>query len=199
MGHGLLCVCPQLECEEHGIHCQQYETQPSGHLEEIIELFADRCFRIRVPSLIDNGLRARIGVVVRRGEDDRGEGDTEQRDVHLRSDNTVELFVETKTTGKVRHSEDEQDIGEDRPDHTGLHNVDVTLDESKDGDQKLNSVTAVSTNFDQSWRNTHPNVALSSPPQASPTRWASSSVANDRPPARGIIARRDVTKMTVGD
>jgi hypothetical protein len=41
---------------------------------------------------------------------------------------------------------------------------------------------------------TLPKVALRRPPQASPSRAASSSVAKLSPPARGIIARSETTK-----
>jgi len=44
-----------------------------------------------------------------------------------------------------------------------------------------------------------PNVALRSPPNASPTRRASSSVANPRRAAKGTMAKKEQTKMTVED
>jgi hypothetical protein len=61
--------------------------------------------------------------------------------VHLGTGKSVELLVESKTTGKVTHTEYEQDVGEDGSDHTGLYNIDISLDQCEDSNQKLDYVT----------------------------------------------------------
>ena len=55
--------------------------------------------------------------------------------MHLGTGEGVELLVESETTGKVTHAEYEQDVGEDRSDHTGLYDIDISLDQCEDGDQ----------------------------------------------------------------
>ena len=61
--------------------------------------------------------------------------------MHLSSGQSVELFVESKTTSEVTHTQYQQDVGEDTSDHTGLNDIDITLDQCDDGNQQLNNVT----------------------------------------------------------
>ena len=62
--------------------------------------------------------------------------------MHLGPGKSVELLVESETTGKVTHTEYEQDVGEDGSDHTGLNDIDISLDQCEDSNQKLDHVTA---------------------------------------------------------
>jgi len=61
--------------------------------------------------------------------------------MHLSSGQSVELFVEPETSSKVAHTQYQQDVGEDTSDHTGLDDIDITLDQCDDGNQQLNNVT----------------------------------------------------------
>lgn len=61
--------------------------------------------------------------------------------MHLSANDTIQLLVESETTGKVTHTEDEQYVGEDTTDHGGLDNVEFTLDQSENGDEQLDGVT----------------------------------------------------------
>lgn len=52
--------------------------------------------------------------------------------MHLGTGKSVELLVESETTSKVTHTEYEQDVGEDGSDHTGLYDIDISLDQGED-------------------------------------------------------------------
>ena len=61
--------------------------------------------------------------------------------MHLGSDDSVFLLVESKSTGEVTHTEDKQDVGEDTADHTGLYDVDLAFDEGENSYEKLDGIT----------------------------------------------------------
>jgi hypothetical protein len=67
--------------------------------------------------------------------------ETEERDVHLRTGESIQLLVESKTTSKVTHSEHQQDVTEDTSNHTGLYDIDISLDQCDDGDEQLDHIT----------------------------------------------------------
>lgn len=61
--------------------------------------------------------------------------------MHLRADQGVQLLVESETTGKVTHTQDEKNVTEDGTNHTGLDDIDVSFDKSEDSDEQLDDVT----------------------------------------------------------
>jgi len=118
--------------------------------------------------------------------------------VHLSTGESVELLMEPETTGKVTHTKDEQNVGEYGSDHTGLYDIDISLDQCEDGDQQLDHVT-VDQPSDKKEGRTYPKVAFKRPPHASPNRKATSSVANAKPPASGSTLNRQAMNTTTSD
>lgn len=78
-------VGPQLEHEEHAIHREEDEGETSRHLEEIVEFRSFRGCGSRSNSLADDILGRGVGIMVRRGEHNRGE----LREVSIRPCDTV--------------------------------------------------------------------------------------------------------------
>lgn len=107
--------------------------------------------------------------------------------------------MESETTSEVAHTQYQQDVGEDTSDHTGLDDIDITLDQCDDGNQQFDDVTEWSDSVEESKSKAYPNVAFNKPPHASPSRKATSSVAKANPPASGRTLNRQATKMTTSD
>lgn len=118
--------------------------------------------------------------------------------MHLGTGEGVELLVESETTSKVTHTEYQQNVGEDGSDHTGLDDIDISLDQCENGDQQLDHVTEGQPR-DKDHGTTYPKVAFKRPPHASPNRSATSSVAKASPPASGSTLNRQAMNTTTSD
>lgn len=79
--------------------------------------------------------------MISRRKDNCDERDAEEGNVHLSTVLSVELLVETQTTGKVTHAEHEKGVAEYRTNHTRLDEVYLALAKGEDGDQQLDGVT----------------------------------------------------------
>lgn len=118
--------------------------------------------------------------------------------IQLSRPDTVALLVEAQPSRKVAHAEHQQAVGEDRAEHGRLDNAQLSLDQRKDGDDQFHGVSeggveetcgtgqcqsASRIPAETGARTQHRATLLLMsnlflPPRVSPTRRASSSVAN---------------------
>lgn len=93
-------------------------------------------FAIRV------GTERTTGPVVECSWDDQtGDGQCEKRCCCLRNGHVEVLFHAVDTAEEETHSQDEEQVGQHTADQRGLHNENLIVDESEDGDDQFDGVT----------------------------------------------------------